>query len=68
MSNRKRTIPSVSVQQTISRPQRNLDWNTSRKPRPTPRREYAFMRDYAMVWSQSPNGGSFGPFNGGVAL
>ena len=67
MSNRKR-ITSASVQQTSSRPQSNLDWNTRRKPRPTPRREYAFMRNYAMVWSQSPNGGSFGPFNGGVAL
>jgi hypothetical protein len=67
MSTRKGTIPVVPVQQTSPRPQSNLDWNTPRKPRPTPRREYAFMRAYAMVLTPSPNGGSFGPFNGGVA-
>jgi hypothetical protein len=67
MASTKRTIASVSTQSN-SRPQSDLDWNTRRKPRPTPRREYAFMREYVMVLSQSPNGGSFGPFGGGVAL
>jgi len=66
MASTKRTIASVPVQQ-ISRPKSNLDWNTRRKPH-TPKSEYRFIRDFAMVWSQTPNGGSFGPFNGGVAL
>lgn len=67
MSGTQRTITSVPVQQTTSRHQSDLDWNTRRKPH-TPRAEYRFMREYAMVWSQSPNGGSFGPFGGGVSL
>ena len=67
MASTKRTITSIPTQRTISRPQSNLDWNTRRKPN-TPRSEYRFMREYAMVWSQSPNGGSFGPFGGGVSL
>lgn len=66
MASSKRTIPSISTQQ-VSRPQSNLDWNTRRKPK-TPRSEYRFMREYAMVWSKRPNGGSFGPFGGGVSL
>jgi hypothetical protein len=66
MASPKRTTP-VDTQQTISRPQSNLDWNAPRKPI-TPRSEYRFMRDFTMVWLQSPNGGSFGPFDGGVSL
>ena len=68
MSNRKRTIPFVFTQETIStrRPQSNLDWNVPRKQR-TPRSEYRFMRSYALLCTQIPNGGSFGPLNGGVA-
>ncbi len=68
MSKGKPTTTSVPTQQTNSshRPQSGLDWNTPKTAR-TPRSEYRFMRDYATVWTQTPNGGSFGGFNGGVA-
>lgn len=67
MSKGKRTTPCVATQPANpTRSLSGLDWNIPRKPR-TPRREFAFMRAYSLVWSQSPNGGSFGPFNGGVA-
>jgi hypothetical protein len=65
MSNRKRITPSIPTQQA-NPAGRGLDWNLPKITR-TPRSEYSFMRNYAMVLTQSPNGGSFGPFNGGVA-
>ena len=62
------TAPSILNPQAGSprRPQSNLDWNTPKKTR-TPRSEYRFMREYAMVWARNTNGGPFGGFNGGVA-
>jgi hypothetical protein len=57
---------SISTQPAGARrrSQSALDWNTPKKTG-TPRREYAFMRHYGMVWMR-PSTGGFGPGNSEV--
>ena len=66
MASTKRTTPSIPTQPaTPGRIPSDRTWAT-KKPY-TPRREYAFMREYSLVW-QSPASSNFGPFDGGVQL
>ena len=64
MASIKRTTPSIPTQQAApGRSQTDRVW-VPKTPH-TPRREYAFMREYSLIW-QTRNAGDFGPFNGGV--
>lgn len=65
MSTPKSTIHSILKPELAGRPQSQLDWNTSRKQAVTPRREYSFMRHYALL-PATPAGSGFGPENSGV--
>lgn len=61
------TSPSTSPSQIQGRNQSQLDWNARRKPAVTPRREFAFTRQFPMLWMQSPvSGCSSG--SGGAAI
>jgi len=67
MASPKRTTPSIPTQQAApGRIQSDRTW-TPKKPPFTPRREYAFMREYSPILAKT-SGGNFGPFNGGVGV
>ena len=59
--------PKGSITPSFPVPTTRTVYDRAPKPKKphTPRREYAFMRNYAVIWSQP--GGPFGPFNGGEA-
>jgi hypothetical protein len=69
MASVKRIIPSIPTQQAGApdRSQSSLDWNRPKTIR-TPRSEYSFMRQYSMVWAQTPNSGAFGPSGSEASL
>ena len=66
MAKPKRTTTSVPTQRTApARIHSDRTW-TPKKPH-TPRREFAFMREYSLLLCAAEPSGPFGPFNGGVA-
>ncbi len=68
VSNKRSTIATSAQRAGIpGRSQSSLDWNAPQEPS-TPRGEYAFMmEDCSPVWGIQSHG-SFGPFNGGMAV
>jgi hypothetical protein len=69
MAQNKRITASISTQQAgkPGRSQSSLDWNRPKTTR-TPRSEYSFMRQYFLIWAQTPNSGAFGPSGSEVSL